>query len=195
MFTGIITDIGTVRDIRQNGITRFNITSRYDMGTVALGASIACNGVCLTVVETGPDWFGVELSQETLSMTTLGQVGIGDRLNLEQALKIGDALGGHIVSGHVDGVATLVGRHPEGESVRFRFRLPDAFARFVAPKGSITLDGVSLTVNEVDGAEFGVNVIPHTQQATTLDDRQAGDRVNFEIDMLARYVARLTEKD
>ncbi len=193
VFTGIITDIGTVRaahggDGRE---TRFEIVTHYDTATIAVGASIAHDGVCLTVVETGPDWHAVEVSAETLSKTTLSHWSQGRRVNLERALKVGDELGGHIVSGHVDGVARLVGRVPDNQSVRFTFEAPDDLARFVAEKGSVALNGVSLTVNEVDGRRFGVNLIPHTQTATTLGGLREDDVVNMEIDMLARYVARL----
>ncbi|HEY0526275.1 MAG TPA: riboflavin synthase [Stellaceae bacterium] len=195
MFTGIITDIGTVRAVVPGGDTRFEIATGYDTASLALGASVACSGACLTVIETGPDWFAVQASAETLARTTLGGWRPGTRINLERALRLGDELGGHIVSGHVDGVATIVSRRPEGDSLRFAFELPETFARAVAPKGSIAIDGVSLTVNEVDGPRFGVNIIPHTQSWTTFGFMQSGDHVNFEIDMLARYVARLLGKD
>lgn len=193
MFTGIITDIGTVRAVRKAGDTRFEITTAYDLGTVDMGASIACNGCCLTVIEKGPDWFAIQASAETLSKTTLGDWGQGTRINLERALKIGDELGGHIVSGHVDGLGEIVSITPEGDSQRFRFRVPNELARFIAPKGSVAIDGTSLTVNEVEGNVFGVNIIPHTQAVTTWGTMRVGQRVNIEIDMLARYVARLTE--
>jgi len=191
MFTGIITDVGRVRSVERSGDTRFTIETVFDMETVPIGASIANNGVCLTVVDKGPGWFTVQASGETLSKTTLGGWTEGTRVNLERALKMGDELGGHIVSGHVDGVATVVEVRPEGESVRLTFEAPAALEKFVAPKGSVALDGVSLTVNEVDGARFGVNIIPHTQVATTFGELKPGDAVNMEIDMLARYVARL----
>ena len=193
MFTGIITDIGTVRAVRKAGDTRFEITTGYDLGTVDMGASIACNGCCLTVIEKGPDWFAIQASAETLSKTTLGDWATGTRINLERALKIGDELGGHIVSGHVDGLGEIVSITPEGDSQRFRFRVPHELARFIAPKGSVAIDGTSLTVNEVEGNVFGVNIIPHTQSVTTWGTMKVGQRVNIEIDMLARYVARLTE--
>ena len=193
MFTGIITDIGMVRAIAKTGDTRFEITTSYDLGGVDIGASIACNGCCLTVVAKGPDWFAVQASGETLSKTTLGQWNKGTRINLERALKLGDELGGHIVSGHVDGIGQIIAITPEGESRRFRIRAPLALARFIAPKGSVAIDGTSLTVNEVDGADFGVNIIPHTQAVTTWGDMKVGQAVNIEIDMLARYVARLAE--
>jgi riboflavin synthase len=193
MFTGIITDIGTVRSVKKAGDTRFEIATAYDLATVDLGASIACNGCCLTVIEKGPNWFAIQASAETLSRTTLGEWTEGTRVNLERALKIGDELGGHIVSGHVDGLGEILSVTPEGDSKRFRFRVPSALARFVAPKGSVAIDGTSLTVNEVEGECFGVNIIPHTQVVTTWGALRPGQRVNIEIDMLARYVARLTE--
>ncbi|MGA7267644.1 MAG: riboflavin synthase [Aestuariivirga sp.] len=193
MFTGIITDIGTVRAIAKAGDTRFEITTTYDLAGVDMGASIACNGCCLTVIAKGPDWFAVQASGETLSKTTLGQWNKGARINLERALKLGDELGGHIVSGHVDGIGQIVAITPDGESRRFRIRVPLALARFIASKGSVAVDGTSLTVNEVDGADFGVNIIPHTQAVTTWGDMKVGQAVNIEIDMLARYVARLAE--
>jgi riboflavin synthase len=191
MFTGIITDVGHVVSVRQGGSTRFEIATAWQVDGIDLGASIACSGACLTVVERGNGRFAVEVSAETLSKTTLGDWAAGTPINLERALKLGDELGGHMVAGHVDGTATLLERRPDGDSIRLVFAAPAGFARYVAPKGSITLDGVSLTVNEVDGERFGVNVIPHTLTATTLGNRVAGDRVNFEVDLLARYVARL----
>ena len=193
MFTGIITDIGTIRSVTRAGDTRFEIVTSYDLATVDLGASIACNGCCLTVIEKGKDWFAIQASAETLSKTTLGQWTQGTHINLERALKIGDELGGHIVSGHVDGLGEILSITPEGGSQRFSFRVPDALARFIAPKGSVAIDGTSLTVNEVEGNQFGVNIIPHTQAVTTWGTMVEGQRVNIEIDMLARYVARLTE--
>jgi riboflavin synthase len=193
MFTGIITDIGTVRAITRAGDTRFEIATSYDLATVDMGASIACNGCCLTVVEKGKGWFAIQASAETLSKTTLGHWEPGTRINLERALKLGDELGGHIVSGHVDGLGDIVSITPEGDSKRFRFRVPPELARFIAPKGSVAIDGTSLTVNEVEGHHFGVNIIPHTQAVTTWGAMTEGQRVNIEIDMLARYVARLTE--
>lgn len=195
MFTGIITDVGRVRAVERQGDTRFTVETAFAMETVPIGASIANNGVCLTVVEKGPGWFAVQASAETLSKTTLGGWGEGTRVNLERALKVGDELGGHIVSGHVDGVATVVDVRPDGESRRFTFEAPATLAKYIASKGSVALDGVSLTVNEVDGARFGVNIIPHTQDATTFGGLKAGDRVNLEIDMLARYVARLAGQE
>lgn len=193
MFTGIITDIGTVRAISRAGDTRFELATSYDLATVDIGASIACNGCCLTVIEKGSGWFAIEASAETLSKTTLGSWRPGTRVNLERALKIGDELGGHIVSGHVDGVGEILSITPEGDSKRFRIRAPRGLARFVAPKGSVAVDGTSLTVNEAEGDVFGVNIIPHTQSVTTWGTMVAGQPVNIEIDMLARYVARLAE--
>ena len=193
MFTGIITDVGWVRAVVSGGDTRFEIATAFDTETIAIGASIACSGPCLTVIEKGPGWVAVEASAETLSRTTLGGWRDGSRVNLERALKLGDELGGHIVSGHVDGVAEVVARVPEGDSLRLSFRPPESLFAFIAEKGSATIEGVSLTVNEVDKGCFGVNLIPHTQSETTLGDLAPGDRVNMEIDMLARYVARLLE--
>lgn len=195
MFTGIVTDVGRVRSIARRGDTRFEIETAYDTHEIDLGASIACSGPCLTVVEKGDGWFAVEASAETLSRTTLGEWAVGTRVNLERALRVGDELGGHIVSGHVDGVARVLDTRPEGDSVRFEFEVPEALKKFIAPKGSVALDGVSLTVNAVDGARFGVNIIAHTRAHTTFGERKAGDRVNIEIDMLARYVGRLLEKE
>ena len=193
MFTGIITDIGTVRSVRTEGDTRFEIATAYDLATVGIGASIACNGCCLTVIEKGPDWFAIQASAETLSKTTLAEWTEGTRVNLERALRIGDELGGHIVSGHVDGLSEILSITAEGDSKRFRIRVPGGLARFIAPKGSVAIDGTSLTVNEAEGDCFGVNIIPHTQAVTTWGAMRPGQRVNIEIDMLARYVARLTE--
>jgi riboflavin synthase len=197
MFTGIVTDLGTVRRVVKGAgkETRFEINTSYDTGTIAIGASIAHNGVCLTIVEVGDGWYAIEASAETLSVTTLGDWAEGSKVNLERALAVGDELGGHIVSGHVDGVATVVAITPENQSLRFTFESPVELAKFVAPKGSVALDGVSLTVNEVDGRRFGINVIPHTQAVTTFGTYRVGSRVNMEIDMLARYVARLLERD
>ena len=193
MFTGIITDIGNVSQVEMRGDMRARITCHYDMAGVDLGASIACDGVCLTVVEKGTDWFEVDISAETLSKTNIGANGWapGKRLNLERALRVGDELGGHIVSGHVDGTAVIEEMHDEGDSTRVTFRAPEGLARFIAEKGSVALNGTSLTVNEVEGARFGVNLIPHTQTVTTWGEAWVGDAVNLEIDTLARYVARL----
>jgi riboflavin synthase len=192
LFTGIITDIGTVREIRPGGDTTFVIETGLDLGDLALGASIACSGVCLTAIDHGVNWFAVQASAETLSRSNLKEWRVGSRINLERALKAGDELGGHIVSGHVDALAEIVERRKEGDSERFAFRVPDEFARAVASKGSVALNGVSLTVNEVQGNRFGVNLIPHTLAHTTFGTAKVGDSVNFEVDMLARYVARLT---
>jgi riboflavin synthase len=197
MFTGIITDLGRVREVNRppagGGDARFVFDTAYDTQTVDMGASIACSGCCLTVVEKGAGWFAVDVSAESLFKTTLGAWEIGTSVNLERSLHLGDELGGHLVYGHVDGVARIVERTAEGDSWRFVFEAPEALAPMIAPKGSVALDGVSLTVNEVEGTRFGVNVIPHTAQVTTFGERRSGDWVNLEIDMLARYVARLSE--
>ncbi len=193
MFTGIITDIGEISSVEKRGDTRFTVATSYDTNSIAIGASIACAGCCLTVVEVAEGKFLVEASMETLSKTTLKNWKIGTRINLERAVKVGDELGGHIVSGHVDGLGEILSITPEGDSKRFRFSASKDIARFIAPKGSVTLDGTSLTVNEVEGSTFGVNIIPHTQAATTWGHARVGDAVNIEIDMLARYVARLAE--
>lgn len=202
MFTGIITDIGRVISLENRGDLHARIATHYDVDTIEIGASIACDGVCLTAVATGVDstappggWFDVVISGETVSKTNIGRNGwhAGRRINLERALKVGDELGGHIVSGHVDDVAEVISIRPEGESTRIRFRAPKALAGYIAPKGSVALNGTSLTVNEVEGAEFGVNLIPHTQQVTTWGDVREGDVVNLEVDTLARYVARLQD--
>jgi riboflavin synthase len=197
MFTGIVTDIGELIAIEKRGDTRLTVATGYDPGTIAIGASIACSGCCLTAVETGRlqgrGFFAVVASAETLARSTLGRWQIGTRINLERPLKMGDEVGGHVVSGHVDDVGEIVSVQPEGDSLRFRFRVSRALARFIAPKGSVALDGTSLTVNEVEGNEFGVNIIPYTQAVTTWGRARPGDIVNVEIDMLARYVARLSE--
>jgi len=198
MFTGIITDIGQISRVHDMGDRRFDIETQYDPEAIAIGASIACSGVCLTVVERGTRddgnrWFGVEASKETLDVTTAHAWGVGTCLNLERALCLGDELGGHIVSGHVDGVAEITSIEPEGDSKRFTFIIPDALSKFVAAKGSVTLDGTSLTVNSVEGSKFGVNIISHTQSVTTWGNMSVGDHLNFEIDVLARYVARLQD--
>ena len=193
MFTGIVTDIGEIRHLERRGDLHARIGTSYDMAGVDLGASIACDGVCLTVVEKGADWFAVDISAETVSKTNIGGWTAGSRINLERALRVGDELGGHIVSGHVDGTAEVMATRPEGESLRVSFRAPAALARFIAPKGSVALNGTSLTVNEVEGRDFGVNFIPHTRQVTTWGNVTPGDIVNLEIDTLARYVARLAE--
>lgn len=202
MFTGIITDIGTIRSIEDRGDTRVVIETAFDLETVEIGASIACSGVCLTVVDKGQEgtaggWFAVDASGETLSRTALGSWIAGSRVNLERALKVGDELGGHIVTGHVDGVGRVTSIVPEGASRRIQFSGPKALAPYIAQKGSVTIDGISLTVNGVedgpDGVMFDVNVIPHTQSCTTLGQIKVGDSINIEIDVLARYVARLKE--
>ncbi|MCB1337672.1 MAG: riboflavin synthase [Maritimibacter sp.] len=193
MFTGIITDVGRIVAVETGGDMRARIATGYDTGTIDIGASIASDGVCLTVVDLGPDWYEVDISAETLSKTNLGGWAAGKRVNLERALKVGDELGGHIVSGHVDGVAEVVSVTDEGDSTRVRFRAPEALAKFIAPKGSVALNGTSLTVNEVEGNVFGVNLIAHTKEVTTWGGVAAGDAVNLEIDTLARYVARLAE--
>ena len=191
MFTGIVTDLGRVRAISKAGDTRFDFETGYDTAEIAIGASIACSGPCLTVVDKGQGWFAVQASAETLARTTLGSWAVDTPVNFERALRIGEELGGHIVSGHVDGVATVVETHAEGDSTRFVFAAPEGFGRYVAPKGSIALDGVSLSVNEVDETGFGVNIIPHTRRYTTFGRLAEGDRVNFEVDTIARYVDRL----
>ena len=194
MFTGIVTDIGQIKRIEQRGDTHIVIGTHYDVAAVDIGASIACAGCCLTVVDKGNAedcWFAVTVSGETLSKTTIGSWVPGDKINLERPMRVADELGGHIVTGHIDGVAQVISIVPEGESIRMTFEAPADLARFIAPKGSIALDGASLTVNEVDGARFGVNVIPHTLKVTTFGDRKVGSRVNLEIDLLARYVSRL----
>lgn len=193
MFTGIITDVGIIADLKKEGDLRARITTGYDTSAIDLGASIASDGVCLTVVALGPDWYEVQVSAETVSKTNLALWGVGRRVNLERALRVGDELGGHIVSGHVDGVAEVVSVQDEGDSTRVQLCAPDDLARFIAPKGSVALNGTSLTVNEVQGAVFGINFIPHTKDVTTWGDVAVGDPVNLEIDTLARYVARLAE--
>ncbi len=195
MFTGIITDIGEIETTTQRGDMRAQIKTGYDMDGVDMGASIACDGVCLTVVAKGPNWFEVDISAETLDKTNIGTSGwpAGTRVNLERALRLGDELGGHIVSGHVDGVATILSQHTEGDSTRFEFDAPAPLARFIAPKGSVALNGTSLTVNDVTGTRFGVNIIPHTKTHTNWGQARVGDTVNLEIDTLARYVARLQD--
>lgn len=193
MFTGIITDIGTISELEQAGDLRARIVTGYDTATIDIGASIASDGVCLTVIALGPDWYDVQISAETVAKTNLDAWSVGKRVNLERALRLGDELGGHIVTGHVDGVAEVVGLTAEGDSTRLRFRAPPDLAKFIAPKGSVALNGTSLTVNEVNGQEFGVNLIPHTKDVTTWGGVGVGDRVNLEVDTLARYVARLAE--
>ncbi len=191
MFTGIVTDLGALRSIEKQADSRFVFDTGFDTAAIDIGASIACSGVCLTVVEKGPGWFAADVSAETLSKTTLGDWQSGTPVNFERALRIGDELGGHLVSGHVDGVASLVSRQAEQGSLRLVFEVPPELSKFIAQKGSVALDGVSLTVNAVDGSQFGVNLIAHTAEVTTLGTKHPGDRVNLEIDQLARYVHRL----
>jgi len=196
MFTGIITDRGQVISREDRGDARFVIASSYDPVGIDMGASIACSGCCLTVVEKGTDgagqnWFAVDVSEESLSKTTLRSWQVGSGINLERALRLGDELGGHLVLGHVDGVASIQAIEPEGDSLRFTFKAPQTLRKYIAPKGSIVLDGVSLTVNEVDDETFGVNIIPHTAEVTGFGAAKPGDLVNLEVDALARYVARL----
>ncbi|MDD9738683.1 MULTISPECIES: riboflavin synthase [Marinovum] len=193
MFTGIITDMGRIAALEKRGDLRARITTGYDTATIEIGASIACDGVCLTAVALGPDWFDVDISAETVSRTNLDFWAEGRTINLERSLKVGDELGGHIVSGHVDGVAEIVAMTDEGDSTRLTLRAPEALAKYIASKGSVALNGTSLTVNEVADCTFGINVIPHTQEVTTWGRAQVGDRVNLEIDTLARYVARLRD--
>jgi riboflavin synthase len=196
MFTGIVTDVGTVRSAEQRGDLRLAIATGYDTGTISLGSSIACSGVCLTVVDKGDDWFAADLSAETVSRTAADLWREGARLNLERSLRLGDELGGHIVTGHVDAVAEVVGICPEGDSQRVGLSVPASLGAMIAPKGSIALDGVSLTVNDVreagDGTtHFSVNIIPHTATHTTLDDIAPGRQLNVELDALARYIQRM----
>lgn len=196
MFTGIITDVGEVLSLENRGDLRARIGTDYDISGIDIGASIASDGVCLTVVAKGSEprgWYDVDISAETVSKTALGAWAVGKRVNLERALKVGDELGGHIVSGHVDGVATIVAMVDDGDSTRVTLEAPDDLGRFIAPKGSVALNGTSLTVNEVDGARFGINFIPHTKSVTTWGDAKVGDPVNLEVDTMARYVARLQD--
>jgi riboflavin synthase len=193
MFTGIISDRGELRAIEGGRGKRLVIATAYPVASIAIGASVACSGVCLTVVEKNADWLAFDVSPETLSRTTLGAWRVGVGVNLERPLALGDELGGHMVLGHVDGIAQLEARHAEGDSQRLSLSAPEALAGFIAAQGSVTLDGVSLTVNRVENTVFEVNIIPHTLAVTTLGDLQAGDRVNLEIDMLARYVERQRE--
>jgi riboflavin synthase len=196
MFTGIVTDVGTVRSAEQRGDLRLVVGTTYDLETVDLGASISCSGVCLTVVDKGDDWFAVDVSGETVSKTAGDHWREGAKLNLERALRLGDELGGHIVTGHVDAVGQVVGTSPEGDSTRVGISIPKDLAPMIAAKGSITLDGVSLTVNDIRQAEdgsthFSVNIIPHTAQHTTLGGIEQGQQLNVEIDVLARYINRM----
>jgi riboflavin synthase len=191
MFTGIITDLGQVQRLHRGDLLDLTIATAFDTSSISLGASIACSGACLTVVAVEPGAFAVQASVETLVCTTLGQWEVGTPVNLERSLRLGDELGGHLVLGHVDGLARIVERRAEAESVRFVFEAPEELAHFVAPKGSVALDGVSLTVNEVAQNRFGVNLIPHTLSCTNLGQAQPGQQMNLEIDLIARYVARL----
>lgn len=197
MFTGIITDIGEVSEISQNGDTRIVIKTSYDTSTIEFGASIACSGVCLTVVDKGQDYFSVDVSAETLSCSSLGDWNLGSKINLERALKVGEELGGHIVTGHVDAVGEILNIEADGDSKKFTFSIPAKLKSYIASKGSVTINGASLTVNDVmdkDGhTEFSINIIPHTQEKTTFGAVKKGDKVNIEIDILARYVARMRE--
>ena len=191
MFTGIITDLGQVRRLRRGDLVDLTIATTFDTSTIPIGASIACSGVCLTVVAVARGEFSVQASAETLACTTIGAWEEGTPVNLEKSLRLGDEFGGHLVLGHVDGLARIVERRPDAESVRFVFEAPEDLRPFIAPKGSVALDGVSLTVNEVSGSRFGVNIIPHTLSCTNLGRAFPGQRMNFEIDLIARYVARL----
>ena len=196
MFTGIVTDIGIISSIEQRGDLRVKISCSYDMDSVDMGASISCGGVCLTVVDKGPDWFAVDISSETIACTAQGQFAEGSKINLERALKVGDELGGHIVTGHVDGFGEVVSMEETGDSHTVKIKIADELSRYVAAKGSITVDGVSLTVNEVtddheEGTIFTLNIIPHTAKVTTLGELEAGSSVNLEIDVLARYLSRM----
>ena len=193
MFTGITTDLGRVRRLRRGDLLDLTIATAFDTSAIPIGASIACSGACLTVVAVEPGAFSVQASVETLAHTTLGQWEVGTPVNLERSLRLGDELGGHLVLGHVDGLGRIVERRPEAESVRFVVEVPIGLARFIAPKGSVALDGVSLTVNELAQDRFGVNIIPHTLSCTTFGQAQPGQQMNLEIDLIARYVARLLQ--
>lgn len=198
MFTGIITDVGSIQSITEKGDSRIVIKTAYDTQSIEIGASIACSGICLTVVDKGEDWFSVDVSAETLSCTNIGTWAEGLAVNLERALKVGDELGGHIVTGHVDALGKILTINPEGDSLRMQFSVADTLAKYIAEKGSIVINGASLTVNEVidqDGGQtlFGINIIPHTRENTTFSSAKVGDAVNIEIDILARYVARMNE--
>ena len=195
MFTGIVTDLGEILELEQKGDLRARIKTNYDTTVITFGASIACDGICLTAVDFGDDWFDVEISSETVSKTIIGSGlwKVGHNVNLERSLKVGDELGGHIVSGHVDGIAKVTSIKDEGDSTRFVFEAPSELARYIAPKGSVALNGTSLTVNEVDSNTFGVNLVPYTKKVTSWGKTQVNDPINLEIDTLARYVARLAE--
>ena len=195
MFTGIVTDIGKIIELEKRGDLRARIQTDYDINTITIGASIACDGICLTVIKTGSNWFDVEISAESVQKTHLkfNTWVIGAYLNLERSLRVGDELGGHLVSGHIDGVVEIIDMKEEGDSTRFVFSAPQDLQKFIAPKGSVALNGTSLTVNEVSELNFGVNIIPHTKVVTTWGISKIGDYLNLEIDTLARYVARLNE--
>lgn len=193
MFTGIIQDIGTIRAIEKKGDWRLEIQTALDLAARPIGASIACGGCCLTVIEKGPDWFAAEVSQESLSITTIGDWQVGTKINLEPSLRMGDELGGHFVFGHVDAIALIQSITSEGESFRFEIEVPAAYQHLIAAKGSVTLDGISLTVNAVKSNVFTVNIIPHTWMHTTMGLKKPFDHLNFEVDMLARYMARMLE--
>ena len=196
MFTGLVSDVGQVRSVEKRGDTHLVIATHYDVSAMDIGASVACAGVCMTVVDKGTKkdrWFAVTASGETVSKTTIGKWKAGDPVNLERPLRVGDEFGGHIVTGHIDAIAKVVSVAPEGESVRMTFEVPKSLAKLIASKGSVALDGVSLTVNDVDGVRFGVNIIPHTSKVTTFGKLKPGSKVNLEIDLLARYVARLVK--
>ena len=195
MFTGIVTDLGEILELEQKGDLRARIKTNYDTAGITFGASIACDGICLTAVDFGDDWFDVEISSETVSKTIIGAGlwKVGHTINLERSLKVGDELGGHIVSGHVDGIAKVTSINDEGDSTRFVFEAPSELARYIAPKGSVALNGTSLTVNEVESNTFGVNLVPHTKKVTSWGKTQVNEPINLEIDTLARYVARLAE--
>ena len=200
MFTGIITDIGTIKSIETGGSSEWSdltlgIETAFDMNTVDMGASIACSGVCLTVVNKDNGYFEADVSNETIAKTTIGDWSVGDNINLERALKLGDELGGHLVSGHVDTVASIKSIEPAGDSFKFTFETPAEFMKYIAEKGSIVIDGVSLTVNDVEKNTFNVNIIPHTMENTIFSKKSQNDKVNLEVDMLSRYVARILGKD
>ena len=194
MFSGIVSDVGRVRSVESRGDTRIVVATAYDTATIEVGASVCCSGACLTVVSTGGDWFAVDVSAETLARTTLGEWQAGRRINLERSLRVGDEVGGHFVLGHVDAVSELRAAADEGDSRRLEFSIPASLDRLIATKGSVALDGVSLTVNEVTGESFGVNIVPHTRRATTLGEVRPGDLVNLEVDTIARYLARQMER-
>lgn len=191
MFTGIIKDTGVIDDLDRLGDWTVRIRTKMPLDKIEPGSSIACSGICLTVIDIAANSFRVQISAETLSRTTASRWNLGTRVNLEPALRIGDELGGHFVSGHVDGIARVIDRKREGDSMRYAFEVPLEYTYFLAPKGSIAIDGISLTINEVEGSRFGVNIIPHTRIVTTIGDCEPGDAVNFEVDMIARYVARI----